>query len=113
MSDKSRKEIHAVGYTVDFTPGPHRFVAVEGVGECREPFARLVQALEREHIDAVVAEKAAYLFVDTASLWMEKFIAIAKRRRVGVADADSGREYDLNVPRDEAAFRALRQPHPE
>jgi hypothetical protein len=40
---------------------------------------------------------------------MEKFIATAQRHHITVAAADTGREYDLTVPQDEADFRALRE----
>lgn len=38
---------------------------------------------------------------------MEKFIVTAQRRGTTVADATTGREYDLTSPDDEADFRAL------
>jgi hypothetical protein len=40
---------------------------------------------------------------------MEKFIATAQRHHITVAAADTGREYDLTIPQDEADFRALRE----
>jgi hypothetical protein len=94
-------------YLVDTQPGYHRYINVEGVGECREPFARMVQEMEQGTMDVVVAAKASLLFVDTSPMWMEKFITTAKRRGITVADADSGREYDLRLVDDEAAFRAF------
>jgi hypothetical protein len=48
-----------------------------------------------------------YLFIDTSPMWMENFIATVKRRHALIADAETGREYDLNDPDDEAAFRSV------
>jgi hypothetical protein len=88
----------------------HHYVYLEGVGECREPFMRLVADLENDKIDAVIVYKAKYLFIDTSPMWMEKFIATVKRRHALIADAETGREYDLNYPGDVAAFRLLGGP---
>jgi hypothetical protein len=85
----------------------HRYVAVEGVGECRENFANLVAGMEHGSFDVVVAAKAEYLFIDTSPMWIEKFIATAQSHHITVADAASGREYDFSNPQDEADFRAL------
>ena len=100
----------AVGYTIDPRAGMYQYTSVEGVGECRENFARLVADMERAAFDTVVASKAEYLFVDTSPMWMEKFIATAQRHGILVADADSGREYDLRLIDDETAFRACCKP---
>ena len=104
--DARRKKV--ASYTIDLKAGYHRYVKVDGVGECRENFARLVDDLEKHDIDGVVVAKAEYLFVETSPMWMEKFITAVKRRGVFVADATSGKEYDLRLVDDEAAFRALR-----
>jgi hypothetical protein len=98
---------HALMYLVDLEAGVHRYAFVEGVGECRERFMRLVEDMERPDIHAVIVAKAQYLFVDTSNMWMEKFIATAKRHHILVADAIGKRQYDLSDPRDEADFRAL------
>lgn len=97
----------ALAHAVDLGAGYHRYVNVEGVGECRENFAKLVAAMDAGNADVVVVSKAEYLFVDTSPLWMEKFIATAQRRSMTVADATTDREYDLTSPGDEADFRAL------
>lgn len=97
----------AATYAVDLSAGTHRYVSVEGVGECRERFAALVASMEQANLDVVVAAKAELLFVDTSPMWMEKFIATAQRHHITVADATSGREYDFASPQDEADFRAL------
>jgi hypothetical protein len=97
----------AVGYTIDPRAGMYQYTSVEGVGECRENFARLAADMERAAFDTVIASKAEYLFVDTSPMWMEKFIATALRYHVTVTDASSGREYDFSNPQDEADFRIL------
>jgi hypothetical protein len=97
----------AATYTVDVGAGTHRYVSVEGVGECRERFAAIVAGMEQANFDVIVAARAELLFVDTSPMWMEKFIATAQHHRVTVADATSGREYDFSSPQDEADFRAL------
>jgi len=111
VSDQPNKTRRFVGYLVDLQAGMHHYVSVEGVGECREPFMRLVADLEKGKIDAVIVYKAKYLFIDTSPMWMEKFIATVKRRHALIADAEAGREYDLNDPDDEAAFRLVGELH--
>lgn len=98
----------AFGYTIDTQAGFHRYVSVEGVGECRENFAALVASMEHPTFDAVVVAKAELLFVETSPMWIEKFIATAQRNHITIVAADTGREYDLTTPQDEAEFRALR-----
>jgi hypothetical protein len=96
----------ASAYLVDTQPGYHRYVNVEGVGECREQFAQMIQEMDEGKMDVVVAAKASLFFIDASPMWMEKFISTAQRRGILVADADSGREYDLRLIDDETAFRA-------
>jgi hypothetical protein len=110
MPGKPQDRKKAVAYMVDTEPGMHRYAFVEGVGECRENFRQLVEGMDRGDIQVVVAAKAEYLFIDTSPMWMEKFIATAQRNGITVADAQSGREYDLLKPDDEAAFRKLGKP---
>jgi hypothetical protein len=98
----------AIIYTVDLSAGMHRYIAIEGVGECRHNFHRMLEALERGDAEAVIATKAEYFFVDTSPMWMEKFITTVQRRGILVADAERDRQYDLREPADEVAFRALR-----
>jgi hypothetical protein len=97
----------AIVYTVDLDPGVHRYVAVEGVGECRDNFRRMLEALERGDAEMVVAAKAEYFFVDTSPMWIEKLIATVQRRGVLVADAERNWQYNLREPADEVAFRNL------
>jgi hypothetical protein len=106
MSHDPEHNPRASAYFVDTQPGYHRYVNVEGVGECRELFAQMVQEMDEGKMDVVVAAKASLFFVDTSPMWIEKFIATAQRRGILVADAESGREYDLRLIDDETAFRA-------
>lgn len=110
MTQDPEHNLRASAYLVDTQPGYHRYVNVEGVGECREPFARMVQEMDEGKMDVVVAAKASLFIIDTPPMWMEKFIGTAKRRGITVADADSGREYDLRLIDDETAFRACGTP---
>lgn len=105
MADQSAGKKRAIGYLVNLEPGSHPVVSVEGVGTCREPFARLVVRMDHRECDVVVAASAHLFFVDTSPLWMERFIAVAKRQGILIADA-TGARYDLRRSDDEAAFRA-------
>jgi hypothetical protein len=106
MPHDPQHNTRAKAYLVDTQPGYHRYVSVEGVGECREPFARMVQEMDEGKMDVVVAAKASLFFIDTSPMWIEKFIATAQRRGITVAGADNRREYDLRLLDDETAFRA-------
>jgi hypothetical protein len=106
MSNEGKR---VAAYTVDFRPGMYSYVTVEGVGECRANFARLVSDMEHSKIDIVAAVKADLLFIDTSPMWIEIFIATALSHHITVADSTSGREYDFSNPQDEADFRALGQ----
>ena len=99
----------AVAYVVDTEPGPHSYRFVEGVGECRAHFMKLVEDLERGVADVVVVADAKLLCIDTSPMWIEKFISIVQRRGILVADATHNKEYDLGKPEDEETFRALRK----
>ena len=105
----SGNQRRAVSYVVDMEAGEHRYVFVEGVGECRAHFMQMVEDLERGVADVVVVAKASLLYVDTSPMWMEKFISTAKRRGILITDATTQKEYDLRKQEDEAAFRALKQ----
>jgi hypothetical protein len=98
----------AVAYVVDTEPGEHSYRFVEGVGECRAHFMRLVEDLEKGLADVVAVADAKLLFVDTSPMWMEKFISAVKRRGILITDVMHDKEYDLRQSEDEAAFRALR-----
>ena len=80
---------------VDTQPGEHSYRFVEGVGEGRAHFMRLVEDLDQGVADVVMVAKASLLFVDTSPLWMEKFIATIKRRGILIADATEHKDYDL------------------
>jgi len=97
-----------VAYVVDTEPGEHSYRFVEGVGECRAHFMRLVEDLDKGVADVVVVAAAKLLYVDTSLMWMEKFIATVKQRGILIADAEQNKDYDLRQPEDEAMFRALR-----
>jgi hypothetical protein len=98
----------AVTYVVDLQAGEHRYVFVEGVGECRANFMQLVEDLDRGVADRVIVATASLLYADTSPMWMEKFIATIKRRGVLISDATTHKEYDLRQPGDESSFRALK-----
>ncbi|HEY7122994.1 MAG TPA: hypothetical protein VH540_03490 [Ktedonobacterales bacterium] len=98
----------AVSNVVDLQAGEHRYVFVEGVGECRASFMQLVEDVDRGVAARVIVATASLLYVDTSPMWMEKFIASVKRRGVLIVDATTQQEYDLRKPGDEAAFRALK-----
>lgn len=104
----STHQPRVVSYVVDMEAGEHRYVFLEGVGECRAHFQKLVEDLERGVAEVVVVAKASLLYVDTSPMWMEKFIATVKRRGVLIADARTQQEYDLRKREDETAFRALK-----
>lgn len=102
----------ALAYTIDLRAGYHRYVNVEGVGECREHFARMVNDLERGMADVVIVTGVQLLFVDTSPMWMEKFIATVKQHYIAIVDAATGKEYDLRKSEDEVAFRAMEKQKP-
>jgi len=104
MSNEPKR---VAAYTFDFRPGMYNYVTVEGVGECRANFARLVADMEQAKIDIVATTKAEFLFIDTSPMWIEKFIAIAQHHHISVVDITANREYHFSRPLDEADFRAL------
>lgn len=61
-------------------PGEHRYVFVEGVGECRAHFMQMGEDLDRGVADVVVVAKASLLSVNTSPMWVENFIAAVKRQ---------------------------------
>ena len=104
----ANRQPRAVSSVVDMEAGEHQYVFLEGLGECRAHFQKLVEDLERGVAEVVVVAKASLLSVDTSPMWMEKFIATVKRRGVLIADARTQQEYDLRKREDETAFRALK-----
>jgi hypothetical protein len=107
VSKKQKSNKKALAYVVDTQPGNNSYMYVEGVGECRANFMRMVEGLEQGEGDVLVVAKAELLLVDTSPMRLEKFIATAKRRNVLIADATRNKDYDLRKPADEEAFRAL------
>src|SRR5690242_16397185 len=86
MPHDPTKNKRAIAYVVGLETGLHRYVAVEeGVGECRDNFRRMLEALERGDAEVVITAKAEYFFVDTSPMWIEKFIATVQRRGILVA----------------------------
>ncbi len=98
---KAKANKRPIAYVVDTNPGNHSYVFVEGVGECRANFMRMVEGIDTGEVDVVIVAKAELLFIDTAPLWMEKFIATIKQHHVLVADAERNKDYDLQNPGDE------------
>lgn len=107
MSKRHKGNTKAAAYIVDTEPGNHHYAFVEGVGECRANFMRMVEGIDRGEVDVVVVADAKLLFIDTSPLWMEKFIATVKRHRLLVVDATHQRNYDFRKSEDEATLRAL------
>jgi hypothetical protein len=112
MPEKHFNDKRVAGYTVDMRAGYYRYVNVEGVGECREQFMKLVNDIEQGKFDIVIVASVQLLFVDTSPMWMEKFIATVKQHFVLITDATSGKDYDLRKSEDEIAFRALEKNKP-
>ncbi len=107
MSKEHKDNKKAATYIVDTKPGNHSYAFVEGVGECRANFMRMVEGIDKGEVDVIVVADAKLLYIDTSPLWMEKFIATVKRHHLLVANATHRTDYDLRRPADEAAFRAL------
>lgn len=107
MPKEPKRQKKAAAYVVDTQPGNHNYVFVEGVGECRANFMRMVEGIDTGNIDVVLVAKAELLFIDTSPLWMEKFIATVKRHHILLIDTSADREYHLDNPDDEAAFREV------
>ena len=112
MPEKHFHDKRVAGFTIDLRAGYYRYVNVEGVGECREQFMKMVHDIELGKFDIVMVASAQLLFVDTSAMWMEKLIAAVKQHFVLIADATSGKDYDLRKSEDEVAFRALEKNKP-
>jgi len=112
MPEKQFHDKRVAGYTIDLRAGYYHYVNVEGLGECREQFMKLVNDIDQGKFDIVMVASAQLLFVDTSPMWMEKLIAAVKQHFVLIADATSGRNYDLRKSEDERAFRALEKNKP-
>jgi hypothetical protein len=78
MSDKQGRR-QAFVYVVDTRVGYHRYVPVEGIGECWEHFATLVSDLERGKARALLVAGIELLYADTCTIWIEKLIATVKQ----------------------------------
>lgn len=107
MTGKQGGQQRAIAYLVALEPGLHTYAFIEGLGECREPFMRLVEQMERGECEVVVAMNASFFWIENAPAWMERFIRAAQQRGILVVDATDGGQYDLRNPADEAAFREV------
>jgi hypothetical protein len=88
------------------------FAYHEGLGECRETFSRLLQAVQEGEIGVILTPDAACLAIETSPGWMEAFIQVVKQHEVLIGDHSHDLVYDLREEEDEARFRAL-SPHGE
>jgi hypothetical protein len=71
VSKKQKSNKKALAYVVDMQLGNNSYVYVEGVGERRANFMRMVEGLEHGEGDVLVVAKAELLFVDTSPMWLE------------------------------------------
>src|SRR5260221_11687164 len=81
------------------------FAYQEGLGECRETFARLLQDVQKGEIGVILTPDAACLAIETAPGWMEVFIQAVKQHEVLIGDDSHDLVYDLREEEDEAQFR--------
>ncbi len=83
------------------------FAYHEELGECRETFSRLLQAMQEGEIGVILTPDAACLAVETSPGWMEAFIQVVKEHGVRIGDHSHDLVYDLREEEDEAQFRGL------
>ena len=83
------------------------FAYHEGLGECRETFARLLQDVQQGEIGVILTPDAACLPIETSPGWMELFIQAVKQHEVLIGDHSHDLVYDLREEEDEAQFRGL------
>lgn len=83
------------------------FAYLEGLGECRETFARLVEGVQGGEIGVILTHDAACLVIETSPGWMEEFIQAIKLQRVLIGDRSHDLLYDLCESDDETRFRGL------
>ncbi len=105
--DHSRKAaIYAAAHD-----GKMRYFAYhEELGECRETFSRLLQAVQEGEIGVILTPDAACLAIETSPGWMEAFIQAVKEHEVVIGDRTHDLVYDLREEEDESHFRALSPP---
>jgi hypothetical protein len=102
--DHSRK---AAIYAAEHDGELRHFAYYEGLGECRETFARLLQDVQKGEIGVILTPDAACLAIETAPGWMEAFIQAVKQHEVLIGDYSHDLVYDLREEEDEAQFRDL------
>ena len=105
--DHNRK---AAIYTAEHDGKTRNFAYHEELGECRETFARLLQAVQKGEIGVILTPDAACLAIETSPGWMEAFIQVVKQHEVLIGDHSHDLVYDLRDEEDEAQFRALFSP---
>ena len=102
--DHSRK---AAIYAAEHDGKVRHFAYHEGLGECRETFARLLQDVQKGEIGVILTPDAACLSIETSPDWMEAFIQAVKQHEVLIGDHSHELVYDLRDEDDEAQFRDL------
>jgi hypothetical protein len=102
--DHSRK---AAIYAAEHDGKVRHFAYHEGLGECRETFARLLQDVQKGEIGVILTPDAACLAIETSPGWMEAFIQAVKQHEVLIGDHSHDLVYDLRDEVDEAQFRDL------
>ena len=71
------------------------FAYHEGLGECRETFSRLLQAVQEGEIGVILTPDAACLAIETSPGCMEAFIQVVKQHEVLIGDHSHDLVYDL------------------
>jgi len=97
----------AAMYAAQHDSKVRNFVYLEGLGECRETFSRLLQDVQKGEIGVILTPDAACLAIETAPGWMEAFIQAVKQHEVLIGDHSHDLVYDLRDEEDEAQFRSL------
>lgn len=94
-------------YAAEHDGKMRNFAYHEGLGECRETFARLLQDVQKDEIGVIITPDAACLAIETSPGWMEAFIQAVKHHEVLIGDHSHDMVYDLHDEEDEAQFRDL------
>jgi hypothetical protein len=94
-------------YAAEHDGKMRNFAYHEGLGECRETFARLLQDVQKDEIGVIMTPDAACLAIETSPGWMEAFIQAVKQHEVLIGDHSHDLVYDLHDEEDEAQFRDL------
>src|SRR3984893_3704641 len=94
-------------YAAEHDGKMRNFAYLEGLGECRETFSRLLQGVQQGEMGVVMTPDAACLSIETSPGWMEAFIQTVKQHQVLIGDHGHDLVYDLRDEEDEAQFRDL------